>query len=125
DHDERFASPHCERLALVERMLDVRRAVVDRIGAIGNGGRWQTDGRRLSVRWTIADPADPFADGQARAAVPRALALHVNFGGDESLVDVGASFEALFTHAATPRDGSDTWVLASGGVLYGRDAENG
>src|SRR5690606_21975651 len=41
DHGERARSPHRERLALVERMLGVRRAVVDRIGTIGNGGRWQ------------------------------------------------------------------------------------
>ncbi len=127
DRDERASSPHRERLALVERMLGVRRAVVDRLASIRSGGRWETQGRRLSVRWTIGSAAGGGGvGGNARPApAPATLVLHLNFGDDEARVPVGASFDALFTHAASRRGGARTWALAPGGVLYGQDAASG
>jgi len=125
DPGERAVSPHRERLALVERMLEVRRAIVDRIAAIRCGGSWSTDGRRLSVRWTIGSGAG--ANGRTSASAPPAasLALHLNFGDADAHVDVPASFDALFAHSATRLVDAEGWALRPGGVLYGQDAAGG
>ncbi|MCO5101975.1 MAG: malto-oligosyltrehalose trehalohydrolase [Burkholderiaceae bacterium] len=115
DHAERSVSPHRERLALVARMLAARRSCIERSSAIRRAGRWHADGRLLSVRWT---PGDGAADS-ASSPADGALALHLNFGDTDAMVDAGASFEPRFVHAAARGQATAAWTLAPGGVLYG------
>jgi len=118
DPDERAMSPHRERLALVGQMLAVRRANLRTIGALAHAGRWASEGRRLSVRWPI-DACGPAASDAA------ALALHLNFGDADSILDAGASFDPWFAHEARRGADGGLWKLSPGGVLYGKDRGGG
>ncbi|MCD6681323.1 MAG: malto-oligosyltrehalose trehalohydrolase [Burkholderiaceae bacterium] len=120
DHGERSVSPHLERLVLVEQMLATRRSILERIASLRRAGRWKARGRLLSVRWMPDDDANRVSSSPRTEA----LALHLNFGEDDAIVRAGPSFEPLFSHAAR-HSGSDEWVLACGGVLYGKDAGGG
>ena len=123
---ERDASPHRERLALVRRLLQVRRALTPRLGRIGRGGRWRavhgasgksadpSAARALSVRWDVEGGA------------AESMTLHVNFGATPVEVDTRDSAKIAFSHALA-RGGRPRGrrALARGGVLFVLEREDG
>lgn len=102
--------PHRERLALVRRLLQVRHAIMPRLGRIRHGGRWSiiggTTGAALSVRWTLAgEPAG-------------AIALHLNFDPHPVELRIEPGSEVLFSHALGPAPSPGHWTLLRAGVLF-------
>ena len=111
--DERDAPPHRERLALVRRLLQLRRLLMPRLARIRSGGRWSADGAALQVRWQIAD-----GGGEA-------LVLHANFGAQPVEALTGARAAIAFSHGATRGDAPDVWSLERGGVLLALEKGDG
>ncbi|MFT3717488.1 malto-oligosyltrehalose trehalohydrolase [Pseudorhodoferax sp.] len=89
--DERAQPPHRERLALVRRLLALRRAhLVPRLAGPMRGGQVLGGGELLHVRWTLADGSrwEIAANfGQAPAVLPPAARpiLHLHAAPDGSL----------------------------------------
>jgi maltooligosyltrehalose trehalohydrolase len=125
---ERDAPPHAERLAMVRRLLQARRAMTPLIGRIRQGGHWRAQGSALTVRWNIsggepdAAAGDPDSAATGQAAV---LALHVNFGSTPAEVDVADAADLWFAHALAPGGRPGQWRSMRGGVLLALERGRG
>ncbi len=120
--DERELSPHRERLALVQRLLAARHALIRRFGVVEHGGKWVVVGDALSVRWALgADAGDAPASGGGadtpEAAAALVLAIRVNFGAGPVEVVPQGKAELVFSHAAAPGMQADGWRLGRGGIV--------
>ncbi|HLS56321.1 MAG TPA: malto-oligosyltrehalose trehalohydrolase [Zeimonas sp.] len=111
--DERDASPHRERLALVRRLLQLRSALMPRLARIRNGGRWSASGATLQVRWQVAD-----GSGEE-------LVLHANFGAQPADARTGVNATIAYSHGATRGGAPGLRNLARGGVLLTLETGDG